>query len=602
MNTSFAAGVRWDLSDLYDSPGDPRIEEDLKGALESARAFEGRWRPFFEAPERLTAPDAAKMVDEYERVLDRMTRPGVYANLHFSVTTHRPESGAFLQGIQTRLTDIQSHLVFLEVSWNRLDGPLVERLVTDPALARRAHFLGKLRTYSPHTLGEPEEKILAVKANTGVHAFQRLFDETVNNIEFLLETPDGPKTRNESQVLALLHSADRAERRRASESLAGGLERHARLLTYTYNMVLADHRDTLKLRSYVHPMDPMNLSNEVSREGVLTLLERVREAYPLAQRYYRLKRSLLGLDEFLDYDRYAPLSSDGPSIGFDECRTIVLEGYDGFHPDAGRIARLFFDRRWIDAEVRDGKRGGGFCCQTTPDLHPYILVNYTGSLRDVQTVAHEIGHGLHQYLAGRRVGLLESDAPLTMAETASVFGEMLVFEKLLGRVSDRRRRLELLCGQIDDHVATVFRQVAMTEFELAAHEAGRAEGELSDDRLSALWLDANSRLYGDSVRLTGGYRHGWKYIPHFVHSPFYCYAYAYAQLVVLSLYARYRQEGPGFAGRYFEMLSLGGSKRPGEIAAICGLDLEAKGFWDEGIRWLGSLVEEAERLAGDGRG
>ncbi|MBI2094609.1 MAG: hypothetical protein HYT89_00375 [Candidatus Omnitrophica bacterium] len=362
------------------------------------------------------------------------------------------------------------------------------------------------------------------------------------------------------------------------------------------NMVLADHRLSLEIRRYRHPMEPRNLANEIDLESVLHLIESVKSAYPVVRRFYRLKAKLLGLKKLSDYDRYAPVGGIQAGIDFKTCRRIVLEGYREFSPRAAEIAGEFFDKRWIDAQIRPGKQGGGFCCQTTPDLHPYILVNYTGSLRDVMTVAHELGHGLHQSLA-RRAGILESDAPLTMAETASVFGEILIFEKLFEGEKNPQKRLGLICGKIDDNFATVFRQIAMTDFELAAHQAGLAGGELSSRTLENLWMKTSAEMVGDSVTLTEHYRHGWKYIPHFIHTPFYCYAYAFAQLFVLCLYQKYKADKSAFVGRYFEMLSLGGSRRPDELAALVGLDIRQKEFWQAGISFLETLVGQAERLA-----
>jgi len=590
----YASGVTWDLSDLYLSSSDPRLEADLKAADEKARTFEAKYKPLFAAPEKL--PLAALLAD-YKAIVHLMTKPGVYAQLAFSAKTNDSALGAFMQKVEVALTDIGTRLLFFDVAWTRLDAAAAQILMRDPAVAEDRHFLEKMRLSAPHTLAEGEERIMAIKSNTSGSAFRRLFDEVMNDIPFYLEENGKREKRTEGEVLALFHSTDRVKRKAASDSLAEGLEGNTRLLTYIFNMVLADHRASMKIRSYAHPADSMNLSNEISLESMTNLVKSVKAAYPLAQRYYKLKRRLLGLDKLYDYDRYAEVGSEETLIDFGQCREIVLEGYRAFSPEAGAHVERFFEEKWIDAEVREGKQGGGFCCQTTPDLHPYILVNYTGSLRDVMTVAHELGHGLHQLLA-RRAGILESAAPLTLAETASVFGEMLIFERVMTRREGPKERLALLCGKIDDNFATVFRQIAMTDFELTAHETGMREGELSADRLSDLWMEANTRLYGDAVELTPNYRHGWKYIPHFVHSPFYCYAYAFAQLFVLTLYTVYKKDPAAFLPKYFEMLSLGGSRRPEDIAAIAGLDISKPDFWNSGILLLEGLVKQAEELAG----
>ncbi|MBI3252496.1 MAG: M3 family oligoendopeptidase [Candidatus Omnitrophica bacterium] len=590
-HTDFAKGVTWDLSPLYASIDDPKIEADLREAGALAAAFEKKYKPALSPLPGLLA--------DYKKIVTLMTRPGVFSHLFFAEKTDSAERGAFLQRIKERLTEIQSHLLFFEVEWNKLGEETAERLLEDPALAGERHYLLKLRQWAAHTLSEAEEKIMAVKDNTSRHAFSRLFDEVMNSIPFHAEENGRRVKKTEGEVLALFHSPERPVRRMASEALAEGLAPHTRILTYIYNMILADHRAGLKIRRFKHPMDPMNLSNEIDLGSVRRLIESVKNAYPLVSRYYRLKKKLLGLDAFYDYDRYAAVDAGEARVPFEECKSIVLAGYHEFSPEAGRIAELFFKNRWIDAEVREGKQGGGFCCQTTPDLSPYILVNYTGNLRDVMTVAHELGHGLHQVLAGRRVGILESDAPLTMAETASVFGEMIIFEKILSGEKDPRKRLGLLCGKIDDHFATVYRQIALTDFELRAHEAGLARGELSGEAFSDFWIAANREMVGDSVTLTENARHGWKVIPHFIHSPFYCYAYAFAQLFVLSLYRRYKEDKKGFIPKYFEMLSLGGSQKPEAIAAIAGLDIHRADFWEAGIGLLEEFVGQAEELASE---
>ncbi len=586
-----AQGIRWNLKDLYASYNDPQIEKDLTAAQTKAQAFDAVYKPLLEKPP-FPFP-IQPLMEDYRAIVTLLARLGSFAHLSFAEKTDSSEAGTFLQKIQTRLTDIQSHLVFFDVLWSRLPDSTARQIASQPEAEPYRHFLDVMRIYAPHTLSEPEEKILAEKANTSSRAFARLFDEVLNNMAF---SYDGSK-KTESEVLALLHSPVRETRRKASESLGAGLEENTRVLAFIYNRILEDHRISMKLRHYKHPMDARNLANETALAPVLGLVDSVKKAYPLAQRYYRLKGKLLGLPELFDYDRYAPLEKSSAQVSFETCKSIVLEGYNAFSKEAGSIAQMFFDKQWIDAEIRPGKRGGGFCAQTTPEIHPYILVNYTGSLRDVMTVAHELGHGLHQVLAGKRVGILESAAPLTMAETASVFGEMLIFEKVLEKETDPAKRLSLLAGKIDDNFATVFRQIAMTDFELMAHENGLREGELSAERLSDFWIAANSALYGESIQLTPAYRHGWKYIPHFIHTPFYCYAYAFAQLFVFALYRKYKESPQTFIPKYFEILSLGGSRKPEEIAALAGLDIQKPDFWKLGLEVLEELVIEAEELA-----
>ncbi len=582
MLDTLAQGIRWDLADLYASPEDPKIAQDLKLAESRALDFEKKYRPL--------PQDLSPLLEDYKEIATLTTKLGVYSYLLFAEKTNAPEIGAFMQKIQVQLTDIHSHLLFWEVEWNKLDETAVQKVLQNPKLAGDLHYLQNLRKYAPHTLAEGEEKIMALKSNTSGSAFSRLFDEVTNNISFFVEENGARVKKTEGEVLSLLHSPSRDTRKKASDSLANGLKDSTHILTYIFNMIFADHRISLKIRKHSHPIDPRNLSNEIDRESVMNLIRSVKDSYPLVARYYGLKKKLLGLDTLYDYDRYAPIDLEEEKIPFEQCKKIVLEGYYAFSPEVGKIIEQFFDKHWIDAEVREGKRGGGFCCQTTPDLHPYILVNYTGTMRDVMTVAHELGHGLHQYLA-RKVGILESDAPLTMAEMASVFGEMLIFEKILGDEKDPKKRTALLCGKIDDNIATVYRQIAMTDFELMAHETGLKDGELSHERLAEFWMKANADMYLGSVVLTDNYRHGWKYIPHFVHSPFYCYAYAFAQLFVLSLFQKYKEERSTFIPKYLEMLSLGGSRKPEEIARLAGFDIQNPCFWQSGIKILEGMIQ-----------
>ncbi len=596
--TQYASGVRWDLTDLYASSEAPKLTADLDRAEALAKDFEKKYKPALEAFAASGTPfDAAALLRDYKALLAPETTAGVFAHLSFAEKTDDAKRGAFMQKVSDRLTSIHEHLIFWGILWCKAPEAAVRSMLAKPELAADRHYLEDMRKYAPHTLTEPEEKILSLKDNTGGSAFSRLFDETVNRIPFFVEENGKRVQRTETEVLALLHSPDRAVRKSGSVSLAEGLAANTHLLTYIYNMILADHRSSMKLRGYTHPAQGRNLANETTLPVLENLIASVKAAYPIAQRYYKLKGELLGLDPLYDYDRYASLSAKESGLPFEECRRIVLEGYRDFSPEAAKIVEQFFEKKWIDAEVRAGKQGGGFCCQTTPDLHPYILVNYTGHLRDVLTVAHELGHGLHQYLA-RKVGILESDAPLTMAETASVFGEMLIFDRVLGEVKDPKERLALLCGKIDDNFSTVFRQIAMTEFELKAHQAGIKDGELSEEVLNGFWMEANGELYGKSIILTENYQHSWKYIPHFVHTPFYCYAYAFAQLFVLTLYQKYKETGPAsFVPKYLNMLSLGGSKKPEDLASGMGLDLTDPAFWRSGLKLLDDLVKEAEALA-----
>jgi oligoendopeptidase F len=589
-----AAGVRWDLSHLFASPDDPALEAALDEGLAGARDFAARYRGQVAT---LDAEALARALDSYEAIQEPVARAGAYAGLLFAADTATPRHGALLQRVQERSTEIRNELLFFELEWVAVADDVAEALLEAPALARRRHLLESMRRYRPHVLSEPEERILGETANTGRNAFGRLFDELMAGMTFEV-TRDGETLElGEEEVLSLLYAPEREVRREGARSLTAGLREHARTLSFIFNTLVQDKALDDRLRRYPGFMDARNLANEIDGASVDSLLDACVARYPLVARYYRLKARLLGLDTLADYDRYAPVGEVKGTRSFDEARRIVLDAYGDFSPRMAEVAERFFREHWIDAELRAGKRGGAFSASTVPSVHPYVLLNYTGNLRDVMTVAHELGHGVHQLMAAPR-GLFEQDTPLTTAETASVFGEMLVFRRLMREESDPGVRLSLLCGKLEDAFATVFRQVAMTRFEQSLHAARRAEGELPIERINALWMEANRPMFGDSVALGDDYAWWWLYIPHFVHSPFYCYAYAYGELLVLALLHRYDEEGDAFVPRYLELLAAGGSDTPAALLSRIGLDVTDPSFWDGGLALLESLVEQAEGLAG----
>jgi oligoendopeptidase F len=501
-----------------------------------------------------------------------------------------------MQHVQERCSEIRNALIFFELEWVAVDSATADARLADSALAKRRHLLSAMRRYRRHVLSEPEEKILEATANTGRRAFGRLFDELLAAMRFRIERDDAEQELGEEEVLALLYDADRETRRAAAKSLTQGLMENARPLAFIFNTLVQDKAVDDRLRHYERAIDSRNLANEIDNVSVDSLLSACVDRYPLVARYYTLKARLLGLPRLEDFDRYAPINAESSYRSFDAARTIVLDAYGDFAPELSSIARRFFDERWIDAELRTGKRGGAFCAATLPSLHPYVLLNYTGNLRDVMTVAHELGHGVHQSLAAKQ-GLFEQDTPLTTAETASVFGEMLVFRRLMKEENDPAVRLALLCGKIEDAFATVFRQVAMTRFEESLHSERRSAGELPLDRVNELWLAANAPMFGDSVALSEDYAWWWLYIPHFVHSPFYCYAYAYGELLVLALLRRYDEEGAAFVPRYLDLLRSGGSDTPAALLTRIGLDVTDSAFWDGGLALLEDMVAQAEDIA-----
>jgi oligoendopeptidase F len=594
--TSSADGVSWDLNDLYHSADDPQITRDLETALQRAQAFEAAYRGKIQVPEGPPAELLLAALQELEGLFEQMDRPAVYASLLHAAKTDDPRHGALLARTREQRTAINKHLIFFDLEWVQVPDEPARALLASPRLARYRHYLEQKRAWRPHYLSEPEEKVLDEKSVTGRAAFVRLFDETISSIQFPFEHAGRSERLPLQQLNAKLYDPDRSARQAAAAGITKGLQENARLLTFIFNNLVLDHRSDCELRRFATPEGPRHLANETTPEVVEALMTAVERHQGVVQRYYQLKGRLLGIEPLYDYDRYAPLFADLPACDWPTARRLVQESYEAFSPKAGGVIRDFFDRRWIDAELRPGKRGGAFSSSAVPSAHPYILMNYTDRLRDVMTLAHELGHGLHQYLS-RPVGYLQCDTPLTTAETASVFGEMLTFRRLLEVFPEPRVRLGLLCSKIEDSFATAFRQVVLTRFEQALHQARREQGELTTEQINELWLAANRPMHGDVVRLTEGYGWWWLYIGHFIHVPFYCYAYAFGELLVLALVQQYKQEGPAFVPRYLELLSSGSSEAPHVLLGKLGVDVTDPGFWELGLRLLGDMVTEAEELA-----
>ncbi len=584
-----ADSVLWDLSDLYASPTDPAIASDQAALRHAAATFSSVYKGKLDG---LRAKEFAKAMRDYERMSDLLGKMGSYAYLLWSTNTEDPVNGKLLQQITEFSSEISQLLVFFDVEYLAIPDATIEKWLATGDLKPWSFYLESSRRFRPHILSESEEQILTQKSVTGAQAWIRYFDETLGAARFTL---DGVELA-EQDVLSKLHEADRDLRRRAAASLTEGFSKMRRTLTYIFNTLLADKQINDRLRKHPSWISSRNLSNLISDETVDILIDSVQQFYPVVQRYYRLKKRILGVDALMDYDRYAPILESEVEMSWDDARKLVVESYTEFHPEMGRITEEFFQKKWIDAAVRPGKRGGAYSASTVPSVHPYVFMNYDGRIRDVQTLAHELGHGVHQYVS-RKQGVLQSDTPLTTAETASVFGEMLVFQKVLGTITDPKEKLALLMSKIDDTIATVFRQVSMNRFEHAMHEARRNEGELSSERFSELWTKTQSDLYGDSITLSEGYKTWWCYIPHFLHTPGYVYAYAFGELLVLALYEQYRQHPDGFAAAYMEMLSAGGSDWPETLIKRVGVDISQPDFWHQGLRIFEQMVNEAEELA-----
>jgi oligoendopeptidase F len=588
------AQTAWDLEPLVDGEGEAGVESRLQDALTRSRVFAERYAGKLDG---LDSAGLGEAMTELAEIYELVGRAGSYATLRFSTDTAAPENGALLQEVQEGETQISTTLLFFELEWAALSDERAEELLAGEGLDFCRHYLRNARRYREHLLTEPEEKILAEKALTGAGAWSRLFEELTSAIEVELPGDRAPAEPVALDVaLSKLMDADREVRRGTAEAVSAALAPGLRTRAFLFNTLLADKATDDRLRRYPSWLAARNLSNEASDESVQALIDAVRGRFEIARRWYRLKARLLGVERLADYDRMAAVTADEVTYSFAEGREIVLDCYSSFSPELGALAKRFFDERWIDAPVRPAKRGGAFCASAVPSMHPYVLLNYTASRRDVLTLAHELGHGVHFALAARQ-GVFHQGTPLTLAETASVFAETVVFGRLLAEDSSPASRLALLASNLEDTIATVFRQVAMNRFEDLVHTERRERGELSVARFGELWAESQSELLGDSVEITDGYRSWWSYIPHFIGSPGYVYAYAYGQLLALSVYQRYEQQGPGLVPRYLEMLAAGGSRSPEELGQIVGIDLSDPGFWDAGLDLVEQQLTDAEAAA-----
>lgn len=585
-----AEEVFWDLSDLYESGDDPRIEEDLQEAESAASAFRERYHGHVA---ELSGPELAEAIEESERIHSIFTRAIYYAHLRFSTDMADAPRGALLAKLTERGAALDTQLLFFGLEIAALDDGLADALVSDDALARWRHWLASIRRFRPYILTEPEEKIVTEKTVTGANAWDRLFDELTGAIRVDL---DGTEVGFE-EAMAKLYSPDRDVRRAAAEAVTAALEPGLRTRAYVFNTIVLDKSVDDRLRGFPTWISARNLSNDTTDEAVQALIDAVVSRYDVVQRYYRLKARLLGLERIAHYDRMAPIGSDPVRVSWDDAKAVVLDAYADFSPEAGEIVSRFFHESWIDAPPRDNKRSGAFCATNVPGVHPYVLMNYTGDRRSVLTLAHELGHGLHGYLA-EPLGLFNASSPLTTAETASVFGEALTFRRLLAIEEDPRRRLDLLAGRIEDSIATVFRQIALNRFEDRVHTTRRGEGELSLDTFRELWLESQRQIFGDSVDVAG-YETWWSYVGHFIGTPGYVYAYAYGFLFALSIFRKYELEGDSMVEPYLDVLRAGGSKPPEELAQMVGLDLTDPAIWSAGIDALASELDEAEALAAE---
>ncbi len=578
----------WDLNDLYPGMDSPELKADLDRMETAAKGFRDRYAGKLDT---LTGEGLAAAIRAYEDIDETLSRAMSYASLTYSGNMVDPAIAKFYQSAQERVNVISAHLIFFTLEINRLEeAGLAAKQAASKELARYAPWLRDVRLFRDHQLSDEAERLLHDKYVVGRAAWNRLFDETIASLRF----PMGGKELTCAEALNRLSDRDPAVRREAGAVVGRVMGENARLFALITNTLAKDKEIEDNWRNYPTPTAARNLSNRVEDEVVDALVSAVKAAYPdLSHRYYALKAKWFGQDHLDYWDRNAPLPDDADrTIRWDEARDIVLGAYGRFSPELASLGKRFFDNPWIDAPVRPGKAPGAFAHSTVPSVHPYLLVNFQGKTRDVMTLAHELGHGVHQILAGRQ-GHFLSDTPLTLAETASVFGEMLTFRALLASETDPKRRRIMLAGKVEDMLNTVVRQIAFFDFERRVHTE-RREGELTAERIGAIWMAVQTESLGPTLRFDEGYRNYWSYIPHFIHSPFYVYAYAFGDCLVNSLYAVYQDAETGFAEKYLAMLSAGGTLRHQDLLAPFGLNASDPAFWQKGLSVIRGFVDELE--------
>lgn len=587
-----AENVLWDLSVFYADIDDPQLEADMARTHALADAFAAEYRG------RVAALDAEEMrdaIEKQEAIEDLRYRVYSFASLHYTTDTANPKVGALFQKVQEFVSAVGQKIVFFELEWNNLDDAAAKRIYESPLLEKFRFQLESGRRFKPYQLSEVEEQLIMEKSVTGRSAWVRFFTQVTSAIRI---DWDG-QMLNMQQTLTKLYNEDRAVRQKASELITAALKARSMELTYVFNVLAADKASEDKRRGYESWIASRNLDN-LAPEGVVNaLVNTVTANYELVARHYRLKRALLGVDTLTEYDRYAPIPAKDSETFYtwDEAKAIVLKAFGAFDARVAQVAEKFFNENWIHAAILPNKRGGAFASPTVPSAHPFVFVNYQGTPDNVKTLAHELGHGLHMYLSGEAHGFQGLYTPLTTAEMASTFAEMLVFEDLMAAEPDPKVRLSMLANKIEDSFATIFRQTAMNRFEDAMHTARRTEGELTPDRLGELWMSTQQAMFGDSVALGENYKAWWSYIPHFLQTPGYVYAYAFGELLVLALFNLYKERGADFIPQYIAVLEAGGSDYPDAILSKVGVDLNDPNFWSHGIDALRVLVEEEERLA-----
>jgi len=584
-----AETVRWDLTDLFKSPDDPKIEATLEDTLQRAKTFETKYRGKVATLEPMAFAAMMRELADYE---EESIKPEAYAYMLHSQNTEDHAAGRLLARVREAGAERGSHLVFFSLELAQITDEQAAKLFADSDAVAFRHTVEEARKFRPHQLSEPEERVLTDFSPVGNSAWVRLFEELTASIRVDIDGKDIPL----DAALNLTRESDRKLRERASHAITRSLRDDIRTRGYIFNTILQEKAIDDRLRHFPSWISSRNLANENSDEAVQALVDAVTSRYDTCVRYYRVKKRLLGVGELHEWDRYAPVSDTTRSLSWDDTKELVLGSYARFSKRAAGLLEEFFSRNWIDAPVVPGKAGGGYCMGVTPHHHPYVMINYTGKLRDALVLAHELGHGLHDRLASKQ-NVFDYHPPLTLAETASVFGEALTFDRIMAEEKDPKIKLSLLCGQVEDAFSTVFRQVAFNRFEDACHTTRRAEGELSVDQLGEIYQEKLQPMFGDALTLTDEHKVWWSYVGHFLHTPGYVYAYAFGNLLALSVYHRYLDKGSSFVEDYLNFLAAGGSTRPDELVKSIGMDITDSGFWDSGLEILDGMVTEVERLA-----
>ena len=593
MSSSTAAGITWDLSALFASTTDPKIAQTWTEANAKADAFAAQYR---DKVADLDAGALAAALTELEAIANEAAKPAVYANLRFAADTSSAELGGFLQEQTERSSEVRVKLMFFDLELQAVEeAVMAERLKSD-SLANFRHHIRNVRLNTPYMLSEVEEVLLEETANVGSRAWVRLHDEVTANHEFMFTDPHSGETTAMSQeeVLSMLRDGDRAVRQAAADAFSAGLKQLERVICFTYNTLLADKKLVDRLRKYEYAEQSRHMANELDKETVDLVVGLCRERSDLVARYYRVKGQILGLPELTHVDRYAPLFEAEETIDWTSARHMVLDAFGAFHSEIKGRAEEFFEKHWIDAEPRQGKTGGAFCSYNTVDTHPVMLMSYLGKMKDVMTLAHELGHCVHASLS-RKQTAFNYHGTLPLAELASIFGEMLVFDRLVKEASDKDK-MALYADKIEGIFASVHRQAAMFRFEQRCHTHRREKGELSPEEFGDYWQEELQSMFQDAVKLGDQHRQWWSYVGHFFFAPFYVYAYSFGELLTLSLYQKAQSMGPEFAEKYIEVLELGGARTPHELMEILGVDLRSREFWIGGFQAIDRLVTEFEAL------